>query len=110
MGEADGAGSDGGRRVGADPPAVVLRRSSTAVKEVDPAAAATTTTMMGAATTMMMARLLQPLPPIYHLATMAWALAGGGHGEVLRQQPVVFVAVAVGSTILNFFYPQNCLH
>jgi hypothetical protein len=41
---------------------------------------------------------------------MAWALAGGGHGEVLRQQPTVFAAVTVGSTILNFFYPQNCLH
>lgn len=69
MGEAGGEGSDGDRRVGADPVAALLGLSSTTVKEVDPAAAATMTTMSTAprtATTITMARLFQP-PPLYGL-------------------------------------------
>uniref|UniRef100_A0A0E0K137 Uncharacterized protein n=1 Tax=Oryza punctata TaxID=4537 RepID=A0A0E0K137_ORYPU len=70
-GEAGGEGSDGGGKVGADSAAAVLGRSSTAVKEVDPVAAAMTTMTTG---------LLQP-PPLYRLVTVAWASAGGCHGE-----------------------------
>ncbi|EEC69025.1 hypothetical protein OsI_37825 [Oryza sativa Indica Group] len=69
MGEAGGEGSDGDRRVGADPVVALLGLSSTTVKEVDPAAAATMTTMSTAprtATTITMARLFQP-PPLYGL-------------------------------------------
>lgn len=64
--------------------------------------------LVAAAMTTMTAVLLQP-PPLYCLATAAWASAGGGHGEMLRRQLAVLAAVVAGGTNFEIFYPKIVL-